>query len=34
VDPYFQYFSSNLSYKYQLGLSEYLEHAWLITLSF
>ena len=34
VDPYFQYFSSSLLYKYRLDLPEHLEHAWLITLSF
>ena len=32
VNPYFQYFSSSLLYKYQLDLPEHLEHAWLITL--
>ena len=34
VDPYFQYFSSNLMYKFQLGLHKHLEQTWCITLYF
>ena len=34
VDPYFQYFSSSLMYKYQLGLHKHLEQTWYITLYF
>jgi len=34
MDPYFQYFRSNLFYNCQLDLPELIEHAWLITLSF
>ena len=34
VNPYFQYFSSSLMYKYQLGLHKHLEQPRYITLYF
>ena len=34
VDPYFQYFSLSLMYKYQIGLHKHLEQTWYIILIF